>query len=294
MKDSVVEIEKLTKFYGKNLGVRDLSFSVSEGEVFGFLGPNGAGKTTTIRLLLSLLYPTSGTAKIFGLDSVKDSLKIRKEVGYLAGDPNIYPTLTGKAFLDFIDSFRLSKKSDYRQQLIDRLGLDIKRKVKHYSRGNLQKLGLVSALMHRPKLVILDEPSSGLDPLVQVEFYKILNELKKEGMTIFMSSHNLTEVEKTCDRVGIIRQGKMVTVESIERLRHLSLRVAEIFFDNGYQKEDFEIDSVKILESGENYLKLQVPSRVINEVLASLTKYKVHDLNLTTPDLEEVFLQYYN
>ncbi|MCL5411230.1 MAG: ABC transporter ATP-binding protein [Patescibacteria group bacterium] len=293
MANAVIEIENLTKYYGSSIGVQNLNFSVSEGEIFGFLGPNGAGKTTTIRLLLNLLYPTSGTAKIFDLDCVKDSLKVREELGYLAGDPNLYPTLSGKTFLDFIDSFRPEKKSKYRRELTTRLNLDAKRKIKQYSRGNLQKLGIIQALMHKPKLAILDEPSSGLDPLVQLEFYKILEELKKEGKTIFLSSHNLSEVEKICDRVAIIRQGKIVAVESIEKIRHRSIRVAEVFFKAEFKKEDFKFDNVKIIETGEHYLKLQLPSSMINQVLAKLAKYEVHDLSFTTPDLEEIFLQYY-
>lgn len=215
MRNKIIETENLTKFYGKYRGVVDLSFEVYEGEIFGYLGPNGAGKTTTIRLFLDLIKPTKGIVKIFGKDVNRDK-DVRESIGYLPGDLSLYEDLTGEELLTYLGNLR--KKIDYNfmEELSERFDCDLKRPIRTLSRGNKQKIGLIQAFIHRPSLYILDEPTLSLDPLLQNEFYKLVLELKEQGSTFFLSSHILPEVERICDRVGIIKDGKLVALERIE------------------------------------------------------------------------------
>src|SRR3954451_5847054 len=206
---AVIETEKLTKSYGAHRGIADLDLVVNEGEAFGFLGPNGAGKTTTIRTLLDHLRPTSGRARVFGIDTRTDPTSIHRRVGYLPGEFSLYDKLSGGDTIEYFANLRGGVDAAYQADLIDRLEVDPTRKFKEYSKGNKQKIGLVIALQHRPELLILDEPTSGLDPLVQQTFYAVIREAKAEGRTIFLSSHILSEVERTCDRVAIIRDGRL-------------------------------------------------------------------------------------
>jgi ABC-2 type transport system ATP-binding protein len=214
MNSAVIEIQGLTKFYGRNRGVADLAFSVEAGEVFGYLGPNGAGKTTTIRLLLDLIRPTRGTARLFGLDARRDGTAARRRIGYLPGELALDPRMTGRNALGLLGRLRGPVDWPEVQRLAERLGCDLSRRVGALSHGNRQKLGLIQAFMHRPELLVLDEPTLGLDPLVQHEFYLMVEEARAAGRTVFISSHVLPEVERLCDRVAIIRAGRLAASRS--------------------------------------------------------------------------------
>src|SRR6188508_1566285 len=228
--DPVIQTEKLTKSYGSHRGIIDIDLTVTEGEAFGFLGPNGAGKTTTIRTLLDNIRPTSGRALVFGIETTVDPVAIHRRLGYLPGEFALYDKLTGGQTIEYFANLRGGVDPLYQQDLIARLDLDPTRKFKEYSKGNKQKIGLVAALQHRPDLLILDEPTSGLDPLVQQTFYEVIREAKAEGRTIFLSSHILGEVEKTCDRVAIIRDGRLVRVDRVESLRDIAHHQVELRF----------------------------------------------------------------
>ena len=225
---AIIETEKLTKSYGAHRGIIDVDLVVNEGEAFGFLGPNGAGKTTTIRTLLDHLRPTCGRARVFGIETTADPVAIHARVGYLPGEFILYDKLTGGQTIEYFANLRGGVDTAYQADLIDRLDIDPTRKFKEYSKGNKQKIGLVIALQHRPELLILDEPTSGLDPLVQQTFYAVMREAKAEGRTIFLSSHILAEVERTCDRVAIIRDGRLARVGRVEALRDLAHHQVEL------------------------------------------------------------------
>ena len=216
-----IETEGLTRSYGRRRGIVDVSFTVNEGEIFAFLGPNGAGKTTTIRQLMGLLRPTSGRARIFGLDCWAQSPGAKEKVGFLPGEMRLYENLSGNALLDYFASFRKGHDRRRRDALVERLDFDPTQRIRHMSKGTRQKLGIVQALMHEAPLLILDEPSSGLDPLKQVTFLSLLHDERAGGRTVFLSSHAIPEVERIADRVGIIREGRLVAVESIEALKAL-------------------------------------------------------------------------
>ncbi|MEP7380000.1 MAG: ABC transporter ATP-binding protein, partial [Chloroflexota bacterium] len=227
---AVIHTEKLTKYYGKHLGMIDIDLDVNEGESFGFLGPNGAGKTTMIRTLLDHIRPTSGKATIFGIETTANPVAIHARLGYLPGEFALYDKLTGGQTLDYFANLRGGIDTGYQKQLIDRLDVDPSRRFREYSKGNKQKIGLIIALQHKPDLLLLDEPTSGLDPLIQQEFYGVIREAKSEGRTVFLSSHILSEVEKTCDRVGIIRDGRLTRVDRTEALRDLAHHTVELVF----------------------------------------------------------------
>lgn len=293
--ETVIEAKNLTKYYGKSKGIKNLNLKIKQGEIFGFLGPNGAGKTTTIRLLLRLINPTSGEIFVFGKDVGKNYTDILYNVGYLSGDLNLYERMTGKEILDFSSSFYKKKDLlEFRKEIIERLKCNLDAPFKKLSRGNKQKIGVLLALFHKPKLLVLDEPTSGLDPLTQNELYRILFDLKKEGITVFLSSHNLPEVEKVCDRIGIIREGELVDVETIEELRAHRKKIVEIYFKEPYNKEDFyNLEGLEIVEAREDFLYLYIKSFAINPFLKLLSDYKIKDINFSYPDLEKVFLKYY-
>src|SRR4051794_5682671 len=227
---TVIETDKLTKSYGSHRGIVDVDLRVDEGEAFGFLGPNGAGKTTTIRTLLDHLRPTSGRALVFGIETTVDPVAIHRRVGYLPGEFTLYDKLTGGQTIEYFANLRGGVDPAYQAKLVRRLDVDPSRKFKEYSKGNKQKIGLVIALQHRPDLLILDEPTSGLDPLVQQTFYELIREAKADGRTVFLSSHILSEVERTCDRVGIIREGRIVRLDRVESLRDLAHHQVELRF----------------------------------------------------------------
>jgi len=293
--NAIIETKNLTKYYGKKRGIEKLNLSIKEGETFGFLGPNGAGKTTTIKLLLRLINPTSGEALMFGKDIGKNYTSILDDVGYLSGDLSLYGKMSGKKLLDFSSSFYQKKNLEkYKKKIVERLKCDLETPFKKLSRGSRQKIGILLAIFHKPKLLILDEPTSGIDPLIQNEFYKILFDLKKEGTTIFFSSHNLPEVEEVCDRIGIIRDGKLVDVETIEELRRHRRKIVEIYFQEPFKIENFlDIKDIEIVRERDRYLYLYAKSSAIKSLLEILSGYKIKDINFSYPDLENVFLKYY-
>src|SRR5438477_3250433 len=246
---AMIDVEALTKSYGSKRGITDVSFQVEEGDVFGFLGPNGAGKTTTIRLLMALLHPDAGSARIAGLDCWKQSVDIKRLTGYMPGEPALDPNLTGGQILEYFAHLRGGVDQAYLKQLIQRFELDTSRKFRQYSTGNKRKVVLIQAFMHRPRLLILDEPTNGLDPLNQQEFDRMVKEVRDEGRTVFLSSHILTEVEQTCTRVGIIREGQLVRVGGVAELKDIKRHEIIITFANAVPAEAFQaLDGVEQVE----------------------------------------------
>jgi ABC-2 type transport system ATP-binding protein len=291
--DTIINTIKLTKFYGKQLGIEDVDLEVRRGEVFGYLGPNGAGKTTTIRILLDFIRPTSGTATVFDLDIRQSSVEIHRRVGYLNGELALYNDMTGEDLLKYLGNLRGGLDWKYVRELAARFECDLPRRIQGLSLGNKQKLGLLQAFMHKPELLILDEPTNGLDPLMQHQFYDLLSETKKEGCTIFLSSHILPEVEKVCDRVGIIRQGKLVTVETIETLKSHSVRQLEIHFAGTVPKDKFfNIPGVRDIVVQDNVLTCTVVGS-LDALVKAAAQFEVVNIISHEPTLEEIFMTYY-
>jgi ABC-2 type transport system ATP-binding protein len=261
---------------------------VNQGEIFGFLGPNGAGKTTTIRILLDLLRADSGRASVFGLDCVNDSVAIRKRVGYLPGELGLYDHMVAQKVVDYFVHLKGGMDSKVVAELIDRLDIDLTRRVKQYSKGNRQKLGILLAFLNRPELVILDEPTSGLDPLLQKEFYDFTADQVKQGRTIFMSSHVLSEVDRVCTRAGIIREGKMETVAGIGALKEQMGEIFRVTIDGPYDPGDFELEGVTKVESDGENLLLHVTANH-DGVLKRLAEYRVTKLTAEAYSLDDFF-----
>jgi len=290
---AIIETQKLTKSYGSHRGIIDVDLTVNEGEAFGFLGPNGAGKTTTIRTLLDNIRPTSGTATIFGIDTTVDPVAIHRRIGYLPGEFALYDKLTGGQTIEYFANLRGGVEAAYQAQLIERLDLDASRKFKEYSKGNKQKVGLIVALQHRPDLLMLDEPTSGLDPLVQQTFYEVIREAKAEGRTVFLSSHILSEVEKTADRVAIIRDGRLVKVDRVEALRDLAHHQVELRFAGDVPVGAFAaLPGVSDVAAEDNLLRMRV-SGSITPVVREAANYDLLDFVSREPSLEETFLAQY-
>lgn len=289
-----IETEKLTKYYarGKVLGVKDLDLSVDEGEIFGFIGPNGAGKSTTIRLLLDLIRPTSGTASILGLDCRKDTIKIKGSIGFLPGEIFLPENMSGKECINYYKGFKTKLDDKYAKRLINRFDLDLKKKVGDYSKGNKQKLAIILALMHKPKLLILDEPTSGLDPINQTEFYNTIEETKKWGTTTFFSTHILQEAEKICDRVGIIKNGKLLAIENIDEFKEKNIRTISLETTASLPLSDLKIAGVRKIERTTFGYRLTTSGKNA-EIIKSLTKFKILDYKISEPSLEEIFMHYY-
>jgi ABC-2 type transport system ATP-binding protein len=293
-KSTIIAVEQLTKFYGKIVGVRDLSFSVEPGEVFGFLGPNGAGKTTTIRLLMNLLRPDRGTISLFGNALQDNPVKLREKIGYLPGDFSPYGEMTGELFLRYLAQYR-ARPPVLRQRLLQMLNIDspaLAQKIKHLSHGNRQKFGIVAALEHEPDLAVLDEPSLGLDPLMQEAFYHILRELQQKGKTVFLSSHILPEVEKNCHRVAIIREGRLVALEAIENLKKKRHRRLIIELPLDLAESPPELPGTRLWQKDGNQCIYLVRSD-IRPVLKKLAGLPLTDVIFPEPDLEDIFLAYY-
>jgi ABC-2 type transport system ATP-binding protein len=290
---AIIETEKLTKSYGSHRGIIDVDLVVNEGEAFGFLGPNGAGKTTTIRTLLDHIRPTSGQARIFGIVTTEDPVAIHRRIGYLPGEFTLYDKLTGGQTIEYFANLRGGVDQGYQRDLIARLDVDPSRKFKEYSKGNKQKIGLIIALQHRPDLLMLDEPTSGLDPLVQQTFYAVIREAKAEGRTVFLSSHILSEVEKTCDRVAIIRDGRLVRVDRTETLRDLAHHQVELIFSDTVPVEDFRsLPGVSDVVVEDHTLRMRVAGS-ITPVVRAAARYELADFVSREPSLEETFLAQY-
>lgn len=287
---NAIEIKDLKKYFGKTHAVDGVSFEVKQGEAFGFLGPNGAGKTTTIRTLMDFIRPTEGSVTIFGMDAHKHSVELKDQIGYLPGNIKLNNNWTGHDHVHYVEGIRGTEHNA--AEIASRLDLDLGKKFRNLSSGNKQKLGIVLALMHSPKLLIMDEPTVGLDPLLQNEIYNMLTELKKKGTTIFISSHNLPEVERVCDRVGIIKAGKMVAVETLKELSGKRLHRVEVRFADKFTKKEFDFDGVENIEEMPDGLIFSVGGD-LNPVLAKISKHKVTDLSISHADLEEVFLKFY-
>ncbi len=289
----IINTAKLTKYYGKQKGIEEVDLQVKRGEVFGYLGPNGAGKTTTIRTILDFIRPTRGSATIFDLDVRQNSVDIHRRVGYLNGELALYNNMTGEDLLKYLGHLRGGLDWKYVKDLAARFQCDLPRRIQGLSLGNKQKLGLLQAFMHKPELLILDEPTNGLDPLMQHEFYDLLSETKKEGRTVFLSSHVLPEVEKVCDRVGIIRQGKLVAVETIEALKSHSVRQIEIHFARAVPREKFSnLSGVLDIKVQDNLLTCNVAGSLDALVKAS-AQFEVVNIISHEPTLEDIFMTYY-
>jgi len=291
--NTILNTSHLTKFYGKQCGIEDINLEVRKGEVFGYLGPNGAGKTTTIRVLLDFIRPTSGIATIFGFNSRLSSVETRRRIGYLPGELSMYGNLTGVELLHYVASLRGGTDLTYATDLAKRMDCDLTRRLKALSHGNRQKIGLIQAFMHRPQLIILDEPTIGLDPLMQQEFYRLISEARTDECTVFLSSHILPEVERVCDRVGIIREGRLVAVETVETLKSRALRRLEIHFARVVPPEDFmSIAGVRDVVVRDSVLSCIVVGS-LDTLIKTAARFEVVNIVSHEPSLEEVFLTYY-
>ena len=289
----VITLEKLTKTYGKSRGIIDVDLEVQQGEVFGFLGPNGAGKTTTIRTMLDLIRPTSGRASVFGIESTADPVAIHRRIGYIPGEFALYDRLTGKQTLEYFANLRGGVDPAYQASLIERFDLDTGKRFKTYSKGNKQKVGVVAALQHKPELLVLDEPTSGLDPLVQQTFFETLREAVADGASVFLSSHILSEVEKTCGRVAIIRDGRLTKVDTVEGLRDMAHHQVELRFSGPVPTAAFEaIPGVSDLAAEDHTLRMRVAGP-ITPVVRAAAQYELLDFVSREPSLEETFLAQY-
>jgi beta-exotoxin I transport system ATP-binding protein len=290
---AAIETERLTKRYGPARGIEMVSIEVDRGEIYGFLGPNGAGKTTTIRTLLDLLHPTSGRALVFGLDSHTDSRQIRARLGNLPGDFSCDRRLTGREFLAFCAEARGVREPGSQSLLAERFEANLERRIGELSRGNRQKIGLIQALMHDPELLMLDEPTTGLDPLMQEEFLAVVDEYRERGGTVFLSSHDLDEVERVCDRVAIIREGRIATVEKVADLRGRAYHHVSILFDRPIDGDEFaRIEGVSELQAEGPNISFKV-SGTLDPVVKAAAHHIVLDMELTEPTLEEIFLTFY-
>ena len=292
---AIIEVENLTKSYGSKRGIIDVSFQVEAGEVFGFLGPNGAGKTTTIRTLMALLKADAGMARIAGLDCWQRSVEIKRMVGYLPGEPALDPGLTGGQILEYFGHLRGGVDQTYLKQLIQRFDLDPTRKFRQYSSGNKRKVVLIQAFMHRPRLLILDEPTNGLDPINQQEFHRMVIEARDAGSTVFLSSHVLSEVEQVCTRVGIIREGHIVRIGGVAELKDIKRYEITITFANSVPAESFKtLDGVTQVETvaDGHTLRLAIQGAA-DAVIKTAAQYPVVTLTSHEPSLEDIFLRYY-
>lgn len=287
----IIQVTNLTKQFPKTLAVDDISFTVEKGEIVGFLGPNGAGKSTTIRCMMDFLRPTSGVIKIFGKDARLESKEIKKDLGFLAGEVNLYDSWTGREHIELFRKIRGVETNE--DELISLLDYDPSKRVKTLSTGNKQKLGIILALMHSPKLLLLDEPTTGLDPFLQQSVTQLLQKHAENGNTVFLSSHNLTEVERTCDRVLIIKEGKLVELASIDKVKENKLYTVFLHFDGkAPARELLESEDVKVIRKVNNGYNIQVKGD-IDKFLKKVSRYQLSDIEITHATLEEIFLEFY-
>jgi ABC-2 type transport system ATP-binding protein len=289
---AVIKTFGLTKYYDKTRGIEDLNLEIAQGEIFGFLGPNGAGKTTTIRLLLNLIRSTRGNAQIFGLDTRQNYLEIHQRLGYVPGDVVLYDGMTGSEFLSLMDSFHKGHNSQRLHQLQQRFELDLSRQTRTYSKGMKQKLVIIQALMNDPELLILDEPTLGLDPLMQRQFYELLLEEKKRGKTIILSSHILPEVERVCDRIGIVRNGHLVDIELVADLKHKKVRRMHLVLSREMTKDELKLERAAIISIKGKHVELKVHDE-IPSLLKQLCQLPIEDMSFPEASLEDTFMEFY-
>lgn len=289
----VIETQGLTKYYGKDRGIIDLNLKIEPGEIFGFIGPNGAGKSTTIRTLLGLIFPTSGSGRIFGMDIVKESKEIKKQLGYMPSEVNYYEKMDVHELLSYSAAFYERDCESRINELADIFMLDLHRKIVDLSRGNQKKVSILQSLIHRPNLLVLDEPTSGLDPLMQAKFFDILREENSQDRTIFFSSHTLSEVQKMCRRVGIIKDGRVIAVEDIESLRKKQLRKIQVEFQHPVEVDEIDCPGVIDPQADKNNLNFMFSGNM-GDFLNIIAGKDVKDLIIEEPTLEEIFMHYYS
>ncbi|HYA09932.1 MAG TPA: ABC transporter ATP-binding protein [Gaiellaceae bacterium] len=289
---AAIRTEGLGKRYGETVALDRLDLTVEEGEIYGYLGPNGAGKTTTIRLLLGVHRPTAGRAELFGVDAWRDPVRAHRRVAYVAGEPYLWPSLTSAETFEFLARLHGDTDVVYRDELVERFQLDTRKRIRALSKGNRQKVQLIAALATRADLLLLDEPTSGLDPLMEMAFRECAREAKERGQTIFLSSHILGEVEALCDRVGILRRGRLVDEGTLEQLRHLSAQTVDVTFA-GPVPELPQLPGVQVADAGPNALRLEV-SGSVGPVIAALAGHPIATLTSREPSLEEIFLHHYD
>ena len=292
MTTNVIEIRQLTKDYGNNRGIFDVSLSVKKGEVFGFLGPNGAGKSTTIRHLMGFIQADQGSCQINGLDCLRDHARIQQALGYLPGEIAFMDDMTGLEFIKFMAKMKGMTDLTKAYELMERFELNPQGKIKKMSKGMKQKIGIICAFMHDPELLILDEPSSGLDPLMQNRFIELVLEEKQRGKTIFMSSHIFEEIERTCDRTAMIKDGRLISIEELQTLKASKHKTYQITFATQELVEQFRDEGFECKQVESNVIKV-VPRNNLNYLLATLSRYDIIDLDITKPTLEELFLHFY-
>lgn len=287
---NIIEVQNLVKHFGKTKAVDDISFQVEKGDIFGFLGPNGAGKTTTIRCMMDFIRPTSGAITILGKDAQEDTVEIKKDIGYLSDIIRLNDHWTGQTHINYTK--KLNGKKEIADKLMKLFDFDPTKKVKKLSSGNRQKLGLILAFMANPKLIIFDEPTVALDPLLKQAVYTLIEEVRQQGTTVFMSSHNLTEVERLCDRVGIIKQGKMVATESIKSLKEKHLYTVRVLFTKHVEKNELEHENIEITNVLKNGYILRVKSN-INPLIQKLGNLPLANIDINEANLEDIFLEFY-
>lgn len=291
MGKTVLQLTNVTKAFGNHKAVDNVSLNLDQGEIYGFLGPNGAGKTTAIRMIMDFIRPTSGQVKLFGQKHGSDNSVLLKDVGFLSADSQLYAKWNSKQHIDFVEAVRRTESVD-KEELLSKLGLNLSAPYQKLSTGNKQKLALTLAIMNRPKLLVLDEPTRGLDPLLQQEIYALLKDFKKAGGTVFMSSHNLAEVQKICDRVGIIKDGKLVASETLDTLRRKNIHQVSVQFSKTVDVSKLQLKDIEVIKHQANTLIVNVRGD-LNFFLAEITKNKIVDIEITHLSLEELFLRYY-
>ncbi len=294
MEQPVIRINDLTKYYGSVRGIENVNLNIQQGEIFGFIGPNGAGKSTTIRVLLNLIFPTSGNAEIMGMDVIRESKKIKNLIGYIPSDANAYDKMKVAEFLSYCSHFYHAANSDQKiRELTTLFDLDTKRKIADLSRGNRKKVAIIQSLIHNPKLLILDEPTTGLDPLMQEQFFELLRRENDQGMTIFFSSHVLSEVQLLCKRIAIIKGGRIIKIENIDTLRKKQLKKIFLEFEGNHPNDILAIQGIEdiILNTG-NILSFMYSGN-INDLLYKLSGIKLMNMTIEEPSLEEIFMHYY-
>lgn len=290
---NIIKMHNVSKYYGKFKALSSLTLNVEENQIYAFIGPNGAGKSTAIRLMLGILNPSEGYVEVLGKRPTQKNVKIFKNMGYLPGELSTYQKLTGNEVLKFFSSLRNIDDDQYIRNLIERLDYDPNKYIKELSKGNKQKLGLILAFMHKPELLILDEPSSGLDPLMQQITIELIQEARQNGSTIFLSSHIFSEIDKVAERVGFVKEGKLIVEESLEILKSNAMKYIVIYFKETIPLNLFDnIKNVNLIETNKNVVKLNIFGP-IDEIIKVISKYEIIDLTTQDPTLEELFMNYY-